>query len=158
MISEEREEYWKILMGTFLVPLVDSPRFRLAISTMLMSLLAHLDWARRMIKGGGLMVAVVVEFSSFSLGSCCCRSENFEMMVVAFGAIWVLDWIERRVISWVEERVVSSKGIFVFLVVVVFLVMVARMEDLTSLVTCCAVRLRSSEVLLRFAASSSHKP
>ena len=33
------------------------------------------------------------------------------MTFVAFAEIWVLDWIERRVISWVSERVESSKAI-----------------------------------------------
>ena len=119
MSSEEREEYWKILMGLltvlvlFSALLVDCSRLRLAISTMLMSLLAHLAWARRIIRGGGCCffccwLAVVVVESFVVVGS---DGENFEMMVVAFGEIWVLDWIERWVIEWVDERVVASKGI-----------------------------------------------
>lgn len=42
------------------------------------------------------------------------EGESFEMMFVAFGAIWVFDWIERRVISWVSERAVSSKAMLSF--------------------------------------------
>lgn len=77
-------------------------RFRLAISTMLMSLLAHLDWARRTIRGGFAVVSSADES---------CVAESFEMTFVAFAEIWVLDWMERRVISWVSERVESSKAI-----------------------------------------------
>jgi hypothetical protein len=42
-----------------------------------------------------------------------CVAESFEMTFVAFAEIWVLDWIERRVISWVSERVESSKAILI---------------------------------------------
>jgi hypothetical protein len=45
----------------------------------------------------------VVEFSG---------GESFEMTFVALAEIWVLDWMERRVMVWVSERVVASKAIF----------------------------------------------
>ena len=82
-------------------------RFRLAISTMLMSLLAHLDWARRMIRGGFVLVSALLVAEES-----CCVAESFEMTFVAFAEIWVLDWMERRVMVWVSERVESSKAIF----------------------------------------------
>lgn len=115
MISEEREEYWKILMLLLLSLVGGDSRFRLAISTMLTSLLAHLGWARRMIRGGlawSLVPASLVD-EAFS-----CVAESFEMTFVAFAEIWVLDWIERRVMVWVSERAVSSNGILFGLVVV----------------------------------------
>ena len=75
------------------MPLSGDSRFRFAISTMLMSLLAHRDWARRMIRGGFAFVSVSVLEESFS----CVVGESFEMTFVAFAEIWVLDWMERRV-------------------------------------------------------------
>jgi hypothetical protein len=63
--------------------------------------------------------------------------ESFEMTFVAFAEIWVLDWIERRVMVWVCERVVSSKAIFVLVEVVGWLVIWVVIPHFT--VTCCVV-------------------
>lgn len=109
-VSDERALYCQ-------TPIPLACKSRLAISTMLMSLLAHLDWAWRITRGGlaggvGVVAVIVGVLRSSGVEVLLVPVESLDITAVAREEIWVLDWIWRWVGVWVWARDFESKAIF----------------------------------------------